>query len=60
MVAQKDVFYMTDENQDWVFSGLYPSLDNTTHAARVGIPFCYYSPIGKRLDIILEVSARKL
>ena len=50
MVVQKDVFFMTDDKNEWVFHGLYPNLDNTTHVARVGIPFCYYTPIGKNLE----------
>ncbi|XP_078341994.1 uncharacterized protein LOC111105682 isoform X2 [Crassostrea virginica] len=44
MISQRDFFYMTNQNDDWMFEGALPKFDTTTLNNSVGVAFCYYKP----------------
>ena len=47
MMSQRDFFYMTNQNDDWMFEGALPEFDTTTLNNSVGVSFCYYKPDSK-------------
>lgn len=54
MTSQRDVFYMTNENEDWEYEGALPMFDTTTMNNSVGVSYCYYVPYGNFCIKIIE------
>lgn len=48
MTSQRDVFYMTNENENWEYEGALPMFDTTTLNNSVGVSYCYYVPYERR------------
>lgn len=60
MTSQRDVFYMTNENEDWEYEGALPMFDTTTLNNSVGVPYCYYVPYGNFCIKIIECHISEL
>ncbi|OWF35041.1 G-protein coupled receptor GRL101 [Mizuhopecten yessoensis] len=46
MDVMEEVFYMTNEHDNWEFSGHYTNV--TRKDRHVGVPYCYYKPKARR------------
>jgi hypothetical protein len=43
-------FYVTNENFDFEFNGLFPNYSiHAIYHRHIGLPLCYYQPTGKHI-----------